>query len=309
MGLTLVEAAKLYAGDPLRSAIIELYAQSSDILRVLPFDSIKGSALRYNQEQTLPGIGFRGINEAYSESTGVINPVTEPLVIAGGDLDVDRFILQTMGMGQRATHEKMKLKALALSWTKTFIKGDQDTDPKEFDGLQARIIGNQLIPAGSTAGGDALSLSVMDEAIDACDDPTHILMSKAMRRKFSNAARDSSVAGDLQWVKDDFGRQVAIYNDLPIVIVDEDNEANQILDFNEASPGGGAAVSTSIYILSLGDGKLSGIQNGDPDVRDLGELQDKPAYRTRVEWFNGIAIFHPKAAVRIHGIKNAAITS
>lgn len=309
MSLTLVEAAKLYAGDPLRSAIIELYAKSSDILRVLPFQTINGSALRYNQEQTLPGIGFRGINEAYTESTGVINPVTEPLVIAGGDLDVDKFLLDTMGENQRAVHEAMKMKALALSWTKTFIKGSQATAPREFDGLQTRIVGNQLVAAGATGGGDPLSLAIMDQAIDACENPTHILMSKAMRRKFSVAARTSTVAGDLRWEKDDFGRQVAIYNDLPIVIVDEDNTGTAILGFNETCPGGGALTGTSIYVVSLGDGKLQGIQGMDPEVRDLGELQTKSALRTRVEWYNGISVFHPKAAVRIYGISNAAITA
>ena len=40
MALTLVEASKLYAGDPLRSAIIELYARNSDILMYLPFEDI-----------------------------------------------------------------------------------------------------------------------------------------------------------------------------------------------------------------------------------------------------------------------------
>lgn len=309
MALTLVEAAKLYSGDPLRSAIIELYAKSSEILRVLPFETINGSALRYNQEQTLPGIGFRGINEAYTESTGVINPVTEPLVIAGGDLDVDKFLIDTMGSSQRAVHETMKMKALALAWTKTFIKGDQSSDPKEFDGLQARITGSQLITAGATGGGTALSLAKLDEAIDACESPTHILMSKAMRRKFSVAARSSSVAGDLRWEKDDFGRQVAIYNDLPIIIVDQDNTGTDILGFDEACSGGGGSTGTSIYILSLGDGKLSGIQSGDPEVRDLGELQTKSALRTRVEWFSGIAVFHPKSAVRLYSIANSAITA
>lgn len=308
MSLTLVEAAKMYS-DPLRRGVIELYAKNSDILRVLPFQDIKGSALRYNIEQTLPGIGFRGINEAYTESTGVVNPVTEPLVIAGGDLDVDKFLVDTMGSDQRSVQEAMKVKALALAWTKTFIKGDQATDPKEFDGLQTRIVGNQLIAAGATANGDPLSLAKFDEAIDACEGSSFILMSKAMRRKFSVAARTSTVAGDLRWEKDDFGRQVAVYNDLPILIVDEDNTGTQILGFNEACPGGGTNTGTSIYIVSLGDGKLSGIQSQVADVRDLGELQTKSAYRSRVEWFNGIAVFHPKSAVRIYGISDAAITA
>ena len=45
MALTLVEASKLHSGDVVRSAIIEIYARSSDILRVLPFETIAGSAL------------------------------------------------------------------------------------------------------------------------------------------------------------------------------------------------------------------------------------------------------------------------
>jgi hypothetical protein len=125
MALTLVEAAKLYVGDPVRSAIIELYARNSDILRVLPFDNIEGNAYKYNREETLPGIGFRGVNEAYTESTGILNPITEPLVIAGGDLDVDKFIVDTMGANQRSVQEAMKVKALALKWTETFLKGPQ----------------------------------------------------------------------------------------------------------------------------------------------------------------------------------------
>ena len=102
MALTLLEAAKRHSGDVLRAAIVSIYAQESDILRVLPFDDIAGNALKYNVENALPGIGFRGLNEGYTESTGVINPQVEQLVIAGGDLDVDKFIVRTMGADQRS---------------------------------------------------------------------------------------------------------------------------------------------------------------------------------------------------------------
>src|SRR6056297_2055210 len=166
MALTLVEAAKLNSGDVVKSAIIELYARSSDILQVLPFENILGNALRYNREDKLPGIGFRGVNEAYSESTGVLNPHVETLSISGGDLDVDNFIIQTQGADQRSAQEAMKVKALALAWTKTFIKGSSQTDPREFDGLQNRVVsGNQLIENNATTGG-GLSLAKLDEVID-----------------------------------------------------------------------------------------------------------------------------------------------
>lgn len=309
MALTLVEAAKLHSGDDIRAAVIEVYARSSDLLRVLPFETIQGNALKYNQEKTLPGIGFRGVNEAYTPSTGVLNPITEPLVIAGGDLDVDKFITKTMGPDQRSVQEVMKIKALAHNWTAKFIKGDSVATSKEFDGLQVRLTGNQLINAGSSAGGDALSLAKLDELIDQVSEPTHLLMNKTMRRLLSAAARTSSVGGDLRWDKDDFGRQVAVYNDLPILLLDEDNTGTQILPFSEANPGGGTAASTSIYATALGEGKLEGIQNGDMEVTDLGELQTQPQERTRIEWYTGITIWHPKAAARLNGIKSAAVVA
>ena len=303
--LTLVEAAKR-SQNPVQSAIIEMYARNSDILMALPFDGIQGNALRYNREESLPGVGFRGVNEAYSESTGILNPVTEPLVIAGGDLDVDMFILQTMGMDHRAVQESMKVKALSLSWSSQFIKGDSADDPRGFDGLQTRITGNQLI-WNDTGDGAALSLANLDEMIDAVDNPTHLIMNKTMRRRLTQAARDTDVGGFISWDVDAFGRKIAQYNDLPILIADYDNEGDAILPFDEVSDGGGTAQNTSIYCVSFGTGMLSGIQNSEMDVRDLGELETKPAMRTRIEWYAGIACYHGRAAARIGGIRDLAV--
>ncbi len=115
MALTLVEAAKMNSGDVVKSAIIEMFARESDILQVLPFEDIAGNALKYNREASLPGIAFRGVNESFSESTGVLNPITESLVIAGGDLDVDRFIVNTQGQAIRAQQESARIRRSARS--------------------------------------------------------------------------------------------------------------------------------------------------------------------------------------------------
>jgi hypothetical protein len=306
MALTLVEAAKR-SQNPIQSAIIEMYARNSDILANLPFETIQGNALRYNREETLPGIGFRGVNEAYTESTGILNPITEPLVIAGGDLDVDMFILKTMGMDHRSVQEAMKVKALALAWTAQFLKGDSASDPRGFDGLEVRITGDQWVK-NNTVNGDALSLAKLDELIDAVENPTHLIMNKTMRRRLTAAARLSTVGGFVTWELDAFGRQVARYNDLPILIADYDNDGDDILPFTETCDGEGTAQNTSIYCVSFGTGMVTGIQNSDIDARDLGELEEKPAMRTRVEWYAGIACMHGRAAARLSGITNAAVT-
>jgi len=313
MALTLLEAAKLETGDAYKSGVIELYAGSSSILMNLPFETIQGNALKYNREQTLPGIGFRGVNEAYTASTGILNPMTEALVIAGGDLDVDKFIVDTMGANQRTTQESMKIRALSLAWTQNFIKGDVSSDAREFDGLQARVTGDQIVSAGTTTGGNPLSLAVLDQAIDQTLNPTHLIMSKAMARKFSAAARLTTVGGYITFSQDQLGRRVTRYDDLPILTVDLDHEGSAILAFDEttnnAGVWNGTATGTSIYVVSMGPDALTGIQNGTINVRDLGELQTSPLYRTRIEWYNGIAIFNGRAVTRLASISDAAIAA
>jgi hypothetical protein len=133
-------------------------------------------------------------------------------------------------------------------------------------------------------------------------------MSKAMRRRLTQAARNSSVGGFISYDKDAFGRTVTMYNDLPILIVDQDNEGAAILPFTEAATSGNAT-ATSIYVLSLGSGSLSGIQNGGIQVDDMGKLQAEPKYRTRVEWFNGLCIMNGRAATRLWSIADAAVTA
>lgn len=311
MALTLIEAAKraYNEGREYESTIIRQFAESSPILENLDFRSIAGNALSYNRQERLPGIGFRGVNEGYPESTGVLNPITETLAIAGGDLDVDQFIIKTLGADLRDQEEMMKVESLALAWTRTFFKGDQAGNPKEFDGLQKRVTGSQLVTAGSTSGGDALSLNRLDFAISRVRRPTHLAMNVQMRLRLQAAARNTGVGGFITQTVDNFGRPLSAYANLPILEIEEDNDGNEILPFTEANPGGGTAASTSIYVLSMQPLMLQGIQNGDIEVHDLGELQTKPSVRTRVEWYAGIAIFDGRSVARLSGIRDAAVTA
>lgn len=304
MPLTLLEASKLVSGEVKRSAIIEMFPRNSDLLAAMPFIDVQGGAYVYNREGKLPGVAFRGFNEGYTESYGVINPESEILRIAGGELDVDTAIIKTRGEGVRSSQEAMQVKAKALMLADKLINGDSETDPREFDGLRKRLTGSQLLVAngGSTSG--ALKVETLDAAIDETDMPTHLVMSKALRRKLTKAAKNSSISGDITYTTDWLGRQVTMYNDLPILLPDVNDTGSRIIDFNEAGPDANGATA-SIYIVSLGDGKIVGLQNGIMEVRDLGELESKPAYRTRVEWLVGMAVMHGRAATRVYGITNA----
>ena len=310
MALTLIESAKLALGrdETLKATVMELYAKNSDIMQYMPFENISGGSLVFNREQTLPAAGFRALNEAYSEGSGTVDRVTEVLSIAGGDLDVDVMLMKTGNADQRGTQEAMKIKALSLAMTKTIVKGDVGTTPKEFDGLQVRCQGDQLVNAGSASGGDALSLIKLDELIDTVDEPTHLLMNKGMRRRLSAAARLYTVGGYITYELDAFGRSVTKYNDLPIMVADKDNEYNDIMPFTEACTSGDS-VGTSIYCLSFAENGVVGLQNGDMDVRDMGEIDTQPVYRTRIEWYISLAVLRARAVARLRYIKDAAVTA
>lgn len=311
MAVTLIESAKYHAsqGNAFRSGVIELFARNSEILSVLPFTNINGNALAFSQEATSPAAAFRGVNAAYTEGSGVVNPMVEKLFIAGGDLDVDKFLIQTQGNEVRAQQEAMKIRALARLVSKTVLKGSNATAGTSFDGLQLRCVGDQLIYAGTTDGGDALALSKLDQAIHQTENPTHIIMGYPLIRRLSAAQRSASVGGYVTFQPDEFGRQVMFYNGLRVIAAGYDETGAEILQHNEVGYTGSTATAGSLYVCSIGDMGFTGIQNGDINAIDLGEQNSKPVLRTRVEWYMGIALMHPRSVTRLAGITNAAITA
>jgi len=317
MSMTLMEYAKtaFNNGEVKRASVISQFARSSAWLAALPFQNVPGGAFTYDIEGALPGIAFRGINESYTASTGLINPQAEALRIGGGDIDVDKALIKMYGPERRSQEETMKVKALSAEVTRVMVKGDSGTQPREFDGLQARIStsGAQFTAAGTTDAGDPLSLYLLDTMIASVAGPNKRLwMNQTMQLRLSAAARLATVGGYINWSPDDFGRQVMSYNGIPIDVPYPENDGTEPVAFDEqgdlgGTPGG--TTSTSVYCVSLGDGYMRGIQNGAIDVTDLGEINDSPVLRTRVEWLVSIVIESPKAVARLGGISNAAVVA
>lgn len=309
MAMTLFEASKRVSAEVKRGAVIEMFARNSQLVAAMPFEDVPGGSYSYDLEAKLPGVGFRGINEGYSETTGVIAPQVEVLRFVGGDLDVDKALIKTRGAGIRATEEAMKVKTLSLHIADRVINGDSVSDPREFDGLRRRVVGPQLFPANLAAplANSPLSLEALDAALDQVDGPNALAMNKAVKRKLKKAAR-ANLGGDIRIEKNDFGFSIEMYDDYPILIVDYNEKGQRSIDFNEVGPGGGAT-STSLYVLHLGDSHVMGLQNGTMEVSDLGEIDAKPVLRTRLEWIVGMAVMHGRAVARIWGITNADVTA
>ena len=309
MGMSLLEYAKGAGLNTKRGTIIELFAKSNSLLNAMTFETVQGSGVDYDQEAALPGVAFRGINEEYTASAGVINPMHDPLKIAGGTLDVDSALIKMFGSAVKGKHEAMKVKALSLKIARMIIKGDSQSDPKEFDGLQRRLANDQLIDMSGDGGEeDALSLAKLDEAIDATEDPTCIIMNKKLRRLLTTASRTSTIGGYVTYTQDNWGRQVPRYADLPILDAGKDNTNTDIIPLTETA-GDSDPTATSLYVVSFGDGHVEGIQNGAMEVKDLGLTDSGVIHRTLVEWLVGMALYHPRAATRIHNISTAGAVS
>ncbi len=296
--LNLLEWAKLNP-TPLTAGVVEIIVANNPVLARMAFESINGPAYVWNKEDTLPGIAFRGINESFTESTGVIQPDTEVLKIAGGDSDYDKFLLAT-GTGSasaRSVHDQMKAKALALVWLRTFFDGNSEANPREFDGLNARLTGAQHIALAS--GGAQLTLKNVNALIDAVvGTPSVLLMNKAVQRKITDLAQGTP---NITYGQDALGRRMAIYAGVPIGVVEEDETGKDILGFDE-NDGASNLDTASMYAVAFGPDRVKGIQNAPIDVRDLGEIDTKPAERTRIEWYASFVAKHPKAAARLSRI-------
>lgn len=298
MALTLAESAKL-TNDALVQGVIAKFIENSPFLAKLPFVEIQGNSLKYNQEGELANVDFRAVNSAYVESASKVNNKSADLVILGGDVDVDRFIQQTRSNinDQRAVQTALKVKALSRFFDSMVINGDSAVQANGFDGLKKLVGGtSQEIVAG--ANGADLTLAMLDELLDAVGDASALVMSKAMRRKVKALLQASSHY--IENGTDDFGRQVMMYNGTPIQILGVDNKGAEILDFNETQ--GTGTTTGSIYAVRYGEDGFAGVTNGGVMVDDLGEIAEKPVFRTRIEFYSGIAMFGADSVARLKGI-------
>ncbi|WP_242358618.1 major capsid protein [Bifidobacterium pseudolongum] len=319
MAITLTEAAKLSTTD-LQKGVLETFVQTSPVLDRIPMLEIEGNAYAYNSEATLPGVEFRAVNGSYSESTGTVNQKSETLAILGGDADVDRFIQQTRSNlnDQRATQTAMKVKAISYKFQDTFINGDSSTDANSFDGLKKRLTGNQVIDAaanglpvvGSSNADIHTFLDKLDEllaAVPGINGTNGAIYANAkIIRKIASALRH--VGLDTVLMEDITGKRAIQWNGIPILDLGTTAAATpvDILPLTETQ--GTATATSSIYAVKFGadegDQAVTGLTNGGVQVEDLGQLQSKPAYRTRIEFYCGMAVFGGKAAARLKGVLN-----
>lgn len=315
--VSLYEASQVAAsrGEYLRAGVMETFARSAPLLNAMPRENITGAAYVWKREVSLGTNAFRGVNGSFTPDNGQTEVRSMPLKILGGEVDVDTFLLDTMGMEIMPQKIASKMADMAQRAQYNFIKGSTTTtagataDVNGFDGLQQRYGGGfgttAVVDGGENAGqiflnsgGAGLSMRSLDLAIQACENPTHLLMPKAQIVNILGYLRTSA---SITQTMDEWGRPRMAYNGLTILPADVLGTVSGLepLGYNENN-----TTSTSVYVLSLTEDGYHLVQNGDMRVSQLGEQDDSPAHRTRVQWYCTPVDPHPRCVVRLYGITN-----
>lgn len=304
MAVTLAQAAANET-DPVRKGAIQTAIGVSNVWDRLPFEGITGNAYAYDKDQVLPGTAFRTVNEAYIESTGVVNQAVESLQILGGDADVDQFIEQTFSSSTgvlMADQVRMKLESAQATYVDAMFNGDVDVrNAKEFDGLRKRLVGSQVLDATATLDDegflfdlDQLFAQVQGGEPDVVYVNGNILpYLKRLGRSFGGA---DYITSEIT------GKREFTWNGVPFVNPGEHWSGRPILAYDAVA---GYDLYAVKFARSFNDVGVMGITNGGLQAKFLGELQEKPAIRTRIDFYTGFVAQGGKAAARLRGVKTS----
>jgi hypothetical protein len=295
MAMTKVEAAKL-TNDLLLRGVIETIVRESDLLGMLPFMEVTGTAVTYNREATMPAASFYDVGDTWTEATPTFTQITASLKILGGDADVDNFLQTTYADPNDIEAEVVasRAKAIAHLFSDSFFNGDSSINAKSFDGLTKVLTGTgQEIAAG--VNGAQLTLDMMDQMIDLImpGKPDALFLSRRTRRKLSSLRRASGNL--LETGVDAFGRRALFYDGIPLVVDDFISDTQ--------TQGTSGAVCSSIYGVKFGQGVgVLGLEHGGLQIEKVGELETKDATRWRLKWYAGLSVFSMLGVARVKGI-------
>jgi hypothetical protein len=285
---------------PMRRGIVQKITNESQFLKLLKFIPVDGFAYTYARQETLGGIAFRGLNSSYTADVGVVNPQVESLAIFGGEVRTDYQIVNKQGDVARANAISAKVKKSGLFFDRYVISGDPATTPLSFYGLNGRLTGAQVISAGVNGG--ALTLALLDQVIDqtvgAGSTDKVLVCSKFVRRAITALLRPAAHQSAMM-----ASEQVSSYNDVPIIVLDEDGDEQAILPLTETQ--GSSNVTTSLYCIRMGSDTEGEYVQGLIGSKMIDHIQVGllgTYYSDIIEANMGLAMFHPRGATRIKGI-------
>ncbi len=313
MAVTLAESQALNP-NPRLPGVLRVLDTSTTVLDRLPFESIAGNAFTYNKDATLPASAFRAVNAGYTESTGTFTTATESIVILGGEYVVDRFLEQTSHGAVAsliAEQRDLKVRSIQAKFSDSFINGSVAVDANSFDGLKIRLTGAQVISTAGANGAaintDSPSRQTFFDALDAlialvpgCE---ALYMNANVLSVIGSAMRRETISTT---TIETIGAQRPRLTWAGIPLLDVGLKADQTAIIPQTEVKGTSSIASSIYAVnftqSLAEQGVCGLTNGGLQVDAPVQLETKPSWMGRIEFYTGIALLGPKPAARLTGV-------
>ena len=324
MAITLAEA-KVGMDDKVDQNVVDEFRRSSLLLDRLVFDNAispgtGGSTLTYGyvQLKTPSTASVRTINSEYTAGEAKREEKTTKAIVMGGKFSIDRVLIGTSGaVDELAFQAEEKIKATSNYFTNLVINGNSAGSGEgvlnTFDGLDKLLTDAETeitseVDVSTSALMDTNYNALLDE-VDAFlstleGKPSMLLMNNKMLTKMRSAARR---AGYYASSRDEFGRTVETYNDIPMVDVGLYYDGSTTKDIIPTSaPGASAYGTTDIYAITIGLDAFHGISpTGSkvvssfmPDLNAPGAVKDG-----EVELVAGVALKNTNKAGVLRGIK------
>ena len=330
MAITLAEA-KVGMADKVDQKVVDTFRRSSLLLDKLVFDNAispgtGGSTLTYGyiQLKTPSTAAVRQINSEYTAGEAKREEKTTKAVVMGGKFQIDRVLIGTAGaVDELAFQTEQKVKATANYFNNLVINGNKSNSGtgvlNTFDGLDKLLTGTETeITSAVDVSTEALMnanynalLDEVDGFLSALDGkPSMLLMNNKMLSKMRSAARR---AGYYSKTRDEFGRQVETYNDIPMYDMGKYyNGTNTVDIIPETAATQSAEGKTDIYAITIGLDGFHGvsptgskvINSYMPDLSKPGAVKDG-----EVELVAGVALKNTNKAGVLRGIKISPKTS
>lgn len=311
--------------DPFQKGLIADLLRYSDLMKIVPIESVPALRVSATRWQTMPTVAFRKYGAGYTESSGTTEPITETLALLGGDVKFDRLANKgTFIEDPVVTQMNMKAKAMAFKFNDTLINGDHAVDADAFEGLKKRVSGmpaRQTIWLDANANGTGASLKVLaneaneqafldalHKAIKRCDGANALLSNEDTQLGLGQVLRRLKLSTS---ITDAYDHKWDGFQNVPLVDVGlKSDKSTEIITNTEVVAD---ATGTSIYAVRFDtdDGvraiDLAGA--GGPNVYDPlkgGEMEAGPQNLRRIDW--PVGLFHKSqyTIVRIAGFKMAA---
>ena len=322
--ITLAEA-KVGMADKVDQKVVDTFRRSSLLLDKLVFDNAispgtGGSTLTYGyiQLKTPSTAAVRQINSEYTAGEAKREEKTTKAVVMGGKFQIDRVLIGTAGaVDELAFQTEQKVKATANYFNNLVINGNKASSGtgvlNTFDGLDKLLTGTETeITSAVDVSTEALMNANYNALLDEVDGflstldgkPSMLLMNNKMLAKMRSAARR---AGYYSKNRDEFGRQVETYNDIPMYDMGKYyNGTNTVDIIPETAASTSAEGKTDIYAVAIGLDGFHGvsptgskvINSYMPDLTKPGAVKDG-----EVELVAGVALKNTNKAGVLRGIK------